>query len=30
MNSRTNLTMFEKQPNVNQGAKLNDCAEKIA
>jgi hypothetical protein len=30
MNSRTNLTMFEKQPNVNQGLKLNGCAEKIA
>jgi hypothetical protein len=30
MNYITNLTLFEKQINVNQGAKFNGCAEKIA
>jgi hypothetical protein len=27
MNLITNLAMFEKQVNVNQGAKLNGCAK---
>jgi hypothetical protein len=30
MNSITNLIMILKKLNVNQGAKFNGCAEKVA